>query len=187
MKALSVFLVTLLSTNLLRAQEPALRLTVVSGEKARQVINQKVRTETVVQVDDEKGKPVEGADVVFALPPKGPGGAFENGSKTVTVSTDAQGRATPGTFRMNRLKGNYDIGVTASSQGRVASVIIPQLAVARAKSGGAFGISTKTWVIAALVAVAIAGAIVAAKQLKGGPNPNVITATPGTPTVGGPK
>jgi hypothetical protein len=187
MKALSVFLVTLLFTDLLRAQEPALRIAVVAGQSARQNINQKVRVEPVVEVDDEKGKPVEGAEVVFTLPSQGPGGTFENGSKMLTVTTDAQGRATARAFRVNRLKGAFDIRVTASDHGRTATAAIAQTSVNHVRSGGAFGISTKTWVIVTLSVLAIAGGIVAAKQFKSGPNPNILTATPGTPTVGGPK
>jgi hypothetical protein len=187
MKALSVFLVTLLFTDLLRAQEPALRIAVVAGQSARQNINQKVRVEPVVEVDDEKGKPVEGAEVVFTLPNQGPGGTFENGSKMLTVTSDAQGRATARNFRVNRLKGPFEIRVTASDHGRTGTAAIAQTSVAHVRSGGAFGISTKTWVIVTLSVLAIAGGIVAAKQFKSGPNPNVLTATPGTPTVGGPK
>jgi hypothetical protein len=187
MKALSVFLVTLLFTNLLRAQEPALRVSVVTGDGARQVINQKFRIEPVVEVVDEHGKPVEGAEVVFSLPSKGPGGLFDNGSKSLTVSTDAQGHATAHGVRVNRLKGPFQIGVAASFQGRTANAAIAQVSVTRAHKSGAFGVSTKTWVIVTLSALAIAGAIIAAKQFKSGPNPNVLTATPGIPTVGGPK
>lgn len=187
MKALSVFLVSLLFTNLVRAQEPALRISIVSGDGARQVINQRFRTEPVIEVDDDKGKPVEGAEVVFTLPRTGPGGLFDNGIKTLTVSTDAQGHATVHGIRVNRLKGPFQIGVTASFQGRTGTAAISQISVARANRSGAFGVSTKTWVIVTLSVLAIAGAIIAAKQFRSGPNPNVLTATPGIPTVGGPK
>ena len=59
MKAQSLFLVFVLFTNLLRAQqEPALHVAVIAGEGARQVISQKVRIEPAVQVQDESGKSI---------------------------------------------------------------------------------------------------------------------------------
>jgi hypothetical protein len=187
MKAQSLFLICLLFTNLMRGQEPALRISVVAGEGATQLINQKGRVDSVVQVQDASGKTIEGAVVVFALPDRGPSGVFENGSKTLTVTTDAQGRATGRGLVLNRLKGDFEIRVTASYQGRTANASIAQRSVARVHSAGAFGVSTKTWVIVGLCLLAIAGGIVAAKELRSGQNGNVLTATPGTPTVGGPQ
>jgi hypothetical protein len=188
MKAQSVFLITLLFTNLLRAQEPALHVTVVAGEGSRQIVSQKSRVDPAVQVEDEKSKPVEGAAVVFTLPSQGPGGSFDNGSKMLTVTTDAQGRATAHGISVNRLKGRFEIRVTASYQGRTANATIAEMNVTHAPhAGGAFGVSTRTWVYAGLVLLAIGGGIFAYKEFKPGPNPNVLTATPGTPTVGGPQ
>jgi hypothetical protein len=187
MKAQALFVVCLLFTNLMHGQEPALRISVVAGEGASQVINQKGRVDPVVQVQDANGKAIEGAEVAFTLPNQGPSGVFENGSKTLTVTTDAEGRATGRGLVLNRLKGDFDIQVTASYQGRTASVSVAQKSVARIHSAGAFGISTKTWVIAGLCLLAIAGGIIAAKELRSGSKPNVLTATPGIPTVGGPQ
>ena len=55
-------------------------------------IRQRVSREPVVQVEDENHKPVAGAVVVFTLPTEGATGEFGNGSKNLTVTTDAQGR-----------------------------------------------------------------------------------------------
>jgi hypothetical protein len=188
MKAQSLFLVCVLFANLLRGQEPALRVTVVAGEGTSYKINQKVSVDPVVQVQDENGKPIEGASVVFSLPTQGPGGTFENASKTLTVATDPQGRAAAHGIQANRLKGAFDIHVTASYQDRSGAVTIGERNVTRERrTAGAFGVSTKTWVIAGLVLVAIAGGIVAFKELRSKGNGNVITATPGVPVVGGPQ
>jgi hypothetical protein len=187
MKVQSLFLVCLVFSNLLRGQEPPIQISIVAGEGISQIINQKGRVDPVVQVQETTGKPIEGAQVVFSLPNTGPGGVFANGSKSMTVDTDAQGRATGQGLVLNRLKGTFDIQVTASYQGRTASVSISQKSVARVRSAGAFGVPTKTWVIAGFCLLAIAGGIVAAKELRSGANPNVLTATPGVPTVGGPQ
>lgn len=187
MKVQSLFLVCLLFTNLLRGQEPALRIAVIAGQGAREIINQKASVEPAVQVQDQNGKAIEGAQVVFSLPNRGPGGVFGNGSKSISATTDAQGRASATGLVLNRLKGDFDIQVAASFQSRTANATITERGVARVHSAGAFGVTTKTWVILGLCLLAIAGGIVAAKQLRSGANPNVLTATPGTPTVGGPK
>jgi hypothetical protein len=188
MKAQSLFLVCVLFTNLLRAQEPTLRIAVIAGEGARQKINQKVSVEPVVEVKDDGGKPIEGASVVFSLPSQGPGGTFDNGGKTLTVTTDAEGHAAAHGIQINRLKGAFAIRVAASYQGRSGNVTIAEKSVSRIEhSNGAFGVSTKTWVIAGLCLLAIAGGIVAAKELRSKANGGVITATPGVPVVGGPQ
>jgi hypothetical protein len=188
MKLQSLFLVFLLFTNLLRAQEPTLHIAVIAGEGARQQISEKVRVEPAVQVQDQTGKSIEGAAVVFTLPSSGPGGTFENGSHSLTVSTDVQGRAIAHGIHLNRLKGPFDIHVAATFENLSATAEISQISVTSVKrSSGPFGVSTKTWVLVGLGAILIAGAIIGAKQLRGGPNPNILTAAPGVPVVGGPK
>jgi hypothetical protein len=188
MKAQSIFLVFLLFTNLLRAQEPSLHIAVVAGEGVRQQISEKVRIDPAVQVQDQSGKSIEGAAVVFTLPSSGPGGTFENGSHSLTVTTDPQGRAIAHGLHLNRLKGPFDIQVAATYQNMNATATISQISVTNVKkSTGPFGVSTKTWVLVGLGVLVIAGGIVAYKQFKPGPNPNILTATPGVPVVGGPK
>jgi hypothetical protein len=188
MKAQSLFLVCLLFTNLLRGQDSAFHLTVVAGDGAKHNIHEKFRIQPVVQVTDENDKPIQGATIVFTLPSKGPGGTFEHGRHSLTLNTDAGGRAGAYGIQLNKKLGSFKIDVTASYQGQTASASIAQTSITGTKkSAGAFGISTKTWVLVGLGALLIAGAIVAAHNLKSGPNPNVLTATPGVPTVGGPQ
>jgi hypothetical protein len=190
MKARSLFLVCLLFTNLLRAQESGVRLTVLAGEGASHNINQKFRVLPVVQVTDENDKPIQGATVVFALPTgKGPGGTFEHSRHTLTINSDPTGRAGAYGIKLNKKPGPFIIQVTASYQGQTATVNIAQTSVAGTKhsGGGAYGISTRTWVLVGLGALAIAGAIIAAHNLRSGSNPNVLIASPGVPTVGGPQ
>ena len=188
MKALSLFLVSLLAIDSIHAQEAGLRLRVIAGQGARSKVNQSDSVDPVVEVDDDRGRPVEGASVQFTLPQQGPSGRFDNGSKTMTVTTDARGRATAPGIRVNRLKGNFQIQVAATYQGRSATAAIAQTNISRnPQSRGWFGFTTKQWVVAGLVVAAIAGGILAAKELRGGNNGNVVTATPGTPTVGGPQ
>jgi hypothetical protein len=189
MKAQSLFLVCLLFTNLLRGQDSGLRLNVLAGEGASHNIYQKFRVLPVVQVTDENDKPIQGATVVFTLPAgKVPGGTFEHGRHTLTINSDPTGRAGAYGITLNKRTGPFTIQVTASYQGQTATVNIAQTSIAGTKhSGSAYGISTRTWVLVGLGALLIAGAIIAAHNLKSGGNPNVLVATPGVPTVGGPQ
>jgi hypothetical protein len=191
MKALSIVLVSLLSVNLLRGQEPGLHITVVAGEGVTHNITQiekKGRYDPVVQVEDENGKPIQGASVVFALPAQGPGGTFENSTATLVVTTDAHGRAVARGIRLNKLTGSFNIRITASYQGRSANASISQTTISAViRANGPFGVSKKSWVITGLTLLAIGGAVFAYKDLKSGANSNTITATPGIPVVGGPQ
>ena len=182
----------------LTAQEPApkLNIVIVEGEGAVNNIRQRVSREPIVQVEDENHKPIAGAAVLFLLPNQGAGGTFAGGSHSLSVLTDAQGRAVARGIRMNNIQGNYDIHVTASYQGQTANTTIHQNAAAVAGAAAAAGISAKlVWLLIAAGAGVAAGTIAATRgggssspaSIPSGTStpPTVITA--GTPTVGGPK
>ena len=78
---------------------PMLNLVVLEGEGATNNIRQRTAREPVVQVQDENRKPVAGAIVVFTLPSNGAGGTFANGSRTLSMVSDNQGRAVARGFR----------------------------------------------------------------------------------------
>ena len=84
-----------------------------------------------------------GAAVVFFLPSSGPSGSFVDGSKTLTVSADAQGRAVAAGIHRNNLSGQMQIRVTASYGGQTVSAVITQTNVA----GGVGGLSTTAKVL----------------------------------------
>src|SRR5690242_14220817 len=97
-----------------------LSLVIVEGEGAINNVRQRTAREPIVQVEDENHKPISGAAVVFLLPNQGASGVFANGSRTLTVMSDAQGRATARGFRPNAVKGQLQMRVTASYQGKTA-------------------------------------------------------------------
>jgi hypothetical protein len=178
----------------LRSQE-MLNLIVVEGEGAINNIRQRTARETIVQVEDENHKPVAGAVVVFTLPSQGAGGTFANGAQTLTVTTDAQGRAVAQGLRANRIAGRWDMRINASLGNRTGTVTVSQTnaAVAGAAggaAGAAAGISAKTIAIIAAVAGAAAagGAVAATRSGGGGGNPAgaPTTISAGTGTVGHP-
>ena len=109
MRWLSAILAALLSVPIspLAAQEGALSLlniVVVEGECAINNIRQRTAREPIVQVEDENHKPVAGAAVTFTLPSRGAGGIFPNGSRTLTVLSDEQGRAAARGLQPNTVK-----------------------------------------------------------------------------------
>ncbi len=175
-----------------QAQEvTGLNIVVVEAGGVINNVRQRTARETIVQVQDQNHKPVAGAVVSFVLPSQGAGGTFANGAQSLTVITDAQGRAIAAGLRLNRIGGSWTMRVNASFGGHTASAAIPELnAVAAAGAGAAAGaaISTKVLIIVAAVAgAAAAGGAVAATHGGGGNNstaPTIIGL--GSSTVGAP-
>jgi hypothetical protein len=193
----SAFLSCLLLANLLGARPlserepqdaPKLFINIVEGEGALNNVKQRVNREPVVQVEDENHKPIAGAAVVFFLPTSGPSGTFANGSQTLTVTTDATGRASATGIHPNHFTGKMQIRVSASANGQSASAIITQMNVVGANVGGGLSTTAKVLIVVAVAAGAAAGAIIATHG--GGSSSSTttsaITITPGTPTVGAP-
>ena len=178
------------------AQEAAagqLNLVIVEGDGATNNIRQRTAREPIVQVEDENHKPVAGAAVVFLLPDQGASGTFANGSHTLTVMTDAQGRAIAHGFHPNNVSGQFNMHVSASFQGKTATATISQTNVAAAAAAGAAGagISVKLIVILAIAGAAAAGGAIAATRGGSSSTPSTpatttTTITPGTGTVGAP-
>src|SRR5262245_12950162 len=74
----------------LGAQEVGLKIVVIEGEDAVNIIQQKTAVVPVVEVRDRNDQPVAGVVVRFAIQS---GGASFGGARTLSVTTDALGRA----------------------------------------------------------------------------------------------
>ena len=74
-------------------KDVGLDLTVVEGDGGTNIIGKKNATKPLVEVRDEKNELLEGAVVTFMAPADGPSVVFNNGLRTITVMTDADGRA----------------------------------------------------------------------------------------------
>jgi hypothetical protein len=176
---------------------PKLNLVIVEGDGAINNIRQRTAREPIVQVQDENHKPVAGAAVVFLLPTQGAGGTFANGSHTLTVITDDQGRAVAHGLQPNHVQGQFQIHVNASYHGQTASATISQsnAAAAGAATAAAAGISAKLIVIIAVAAAAgTVGGLYASHTIGGGSGSSataagasLVTITPGTGAVGPPR
>jgi hypothetical protein len=199
MRSLLFLLVGCLSTSWAPAfaQAPAhtLNLVIVEGDGAINNVRQRTAREPIVQVEDENHKPVAGAAVVFLLPEHGAGGTFADGSHSLTVTTNAQGRAAARGIRLNNTQGQFQIQVNASFQGMTATTTISQsiaVGAAGAAGGAAAGaaISAKVIVIIAVAAAAAAGGAYYATHSSSSNNAAAATGTtitPGTGTVGPPS
>lgn len=165
-----------------------LNIVIVDGDGAINNIRQRTAREPIVQVEDQNHKPVAGAAVVFLLPDQGASGVFANGSRTLTVMTDAQGRAVARGLRPNKVQGKLQIHVTASHQGQTATATISQTnALAAAAGAAGAGVSAKLIAILAIAGGAVAGGVIAATR-GGGSSPSAppTTISAGAGTVGAP-
>lgn len=174
------------------AQTPAgLQIVIVEGEGAINNVKQRVNREPIVQVEDENHKPVAGAAVIFFLPNQGPGGAFANGSNSLTTTTNAEGRAVARGIRFNNQAGSMEIRVAASFSGQTASAIITQTNVLGAAASGAaaggMSLAVKLLIIGAVVGGGIAAGVVVANHGGGSTAPPNTTITSGGVTVGAPQ
>jgi hypothetical protein len=174
--------------------QKTLQVNILDGEGAFNDIKRGEARKPVVEVRDDDGRLVQGAKVVFQLPDMGASGSFADGSKTLVVTTDSQGRATATGMKPNKIEGLYVISVTASKEGQVGRAEVRQ---SNTLAGGdqsmqSGGHSTLKILIA--VAGAAGGIAVAAARAGGGSKSGASTAsipstslTVGAVTIGGPR
>lgn len=103
-----------------------LRVTVLDGDGAFNDIRHKMGHAMSVEVRDQNGQLVAGAEVTFEAPSFGASGTFSNGKRTISTTTDAQGVARIGPLHPNAVEGRFDIAVSAGKAGRSGSAVIIQ-------------------------------------------------------------
>jgi len=161
---------------------------VLRGEGAVNVIPTSSVVTPVVEIRDESGRPLAGAEVIFRLPEAGPGGRFAGDSPTFRTISNPAGQAAPSGFAINKDAGAFLIHVTASLRDRRGSAVIHQVnsqkdpALEPVKKSGS---RRKWYIIGALAAAGVAGGIVAATR--GGNSTPTVTISSGPGTVGGPR
>ena len=149
----------------------ALRIVVLAGEGAVNIIQQKTAVRPLIEVRDRNDVPVAGASVTFTMGGGGQSAAFAGGAQTLTVTTNAAGQAAARGF--NALgSGAVQIQVQAAYQGQIATAVISQTNVATAAAAASLagaaagaaaggGISGTT---IGIIGAAVAGGAVAATQ-----------------------
>jgi len=107
---------------------PGLRIIVIEGDDAVNIIQQQTAVRPIVEVRDSNDLPLAGIAVVFTIQP-GSGGAsaaaFANGQSVLTVTTNAAGRATSSAVQPLQ-PGDVQINVQANYQDQTATVTIRQ-------------------------------------------------------------
>jgi hypothetical protein len=171
-------------------QPKSLLITIIEGEGASNDIRTRTAREPIVQVDDENHKPVAGALVLFSLDKTGSSYANFGGASSLSVHTDAAGRAVASGFRITQQKGSYRISVHVTLGGLVADAVINESNVAEAAPGATTtapavvgGVSHKKliWIVGgALAGGAVAGILIATQ----GSSPTTVST--GSGSVGAP-
>jgi hypothetical protein len=180
-----------LPTAFAQALPARIEVVVIEGEGAINNVHERVARDPVVRIEDENHHPVAGAAVVFTLPVSGPSGEFSNGSKTLTVVTDAEGTATAHGLKVNQFPGKLQIYVTASYRGLRARTLINQTLQGGPAMQHHGGNGKWIAILAAVGAAAAGGAVLATHKGSTSSNtptipagPTSIGITPGTPTLG---
>ena len=183
------FLAVLLCGALARSATTVPRIEVLEGDGAINNIRLHRAKDPVVRVVDQDGHPIPNVAVTFVLPGKGAGGTFAEGKSTLTIMTDDNGRAVGQGLRPNGGAGQFEIRVTTSFQGAVATANITQTNAEPAQGGG----SSKLLLIVALVGGAAAAGVAVALKGKSSSTSTTTTSssgaiiTPGTPGFGPPR
>lgn len=171
----------------------SLKVMVLAGDGELNDLERKIMAPLVVDVLDQNSRPVEGAAVVFRFPLNGPSASFSNGEKARTVRTNADGQAAAVDWIANGAVGKFQVQVSVSRGNELGEAVISMSNVNRitedmkSKSKGKHkSVWSSRWVkigIVAGAAGAVAGIVLATR---GGSTPTV-SASPGTPTIGGPR
>src|SRR5262245_44631148 len=123
--ALAYFSIAVASWGAQIDQQP-LKIVTLQGEGAVNDSKTKTVTEPVVEIRDSRELPVADAEVIFQLPTMGPSGVFPDRTRILKTKTNSQGQAMAAGYVPNDEMGRFNIKVTASSAGRMASAIIAQ-------------------------------------------------------------
>ena len=113
--------------SLLQTPSPAssnLRIVVLEGEDAVNIVQQRTAVRPLVEVRDRNNVPVAGATVTFTIGGGQPA-ASAGGAQAVTVTTNAAGQAAASGFSALG-PGAVQIQVQAAYQGQVAAAAISQ-------------------------------------------------------------
>jgi hypothetical protein len=166
-----------------------LKLLVLEGEGAVNSIDKHQATPPVVEVRDENDKPVEGATVVFRLPPAGPGGSFPGQTLSRTSRTNLQGQAIASGLTPNAEEGRFKIHVTATAGNRIGESDIvqtnsPSIFATRPVPQRKLPHWWK-WAALGVAAAATVGIVLVTTGGKSSTPPTTVTVTPGPVTIGG--
>jgi hypothetical protein len=169
-----------------------LKVLPLSGNQVTNDLEKHVMATLVVQVLDENSRPVEGAQVVFRFPIQGPSAQFSNGQSSQTARTNADGQAAATGWTANSQVGTFQVHVNASLGNQLGEVTISMTNATRIVGGP--DEKHKSWwsskwakigVIAGAAGV-VTAVVLATRGGSSGSSGTTVTASPGSPTIGGP-
>jgi hypothetical protein len=141
----------------------------------------------VVQILDRNSRPIEGAQVTFRFPSKGPSATFADGQNSMTVRSNADGQAAAAGWKSNGQEGSFEVRVSASWEDDFGEATVRMTNAAKVVT------DTRTrrrgwWSSRWIKIGAVAGAVTAIILLtRGSGGESTITISPGSPTFGGPQ
>jgi hypothetical protein len=187
-RALAVSLSLMLALPiLLPAQESGgLSIIPVAGEGAINNIEKRVIVEPIVEIQDQQGRPIEGAKVEFRCPTSGPSATFFGASPTLTVDTDAAGRARANGLSPNVEEGTFSIQITVTHEGHTATAMMTQTNAVAPGSPTAkksiFG-----WKLLAVIGAGVAAGVVAGSRRDSSSAATPTSISVGAVSVGAPR
>jgi hypothetical protein len=191
-----------LMAQLLAAPPKSMQIMILDGEGALNNIHDRTAREPIVQVQDENHRPIAGALVLFTIHggTSGASATFANGLTTLSVTTDAEGKAIAHGLQLNQTSGSWQITVNATYGNLTAGTVINEMnvlplaqatqAAQSSQVAGAVSHLPFQWILSKPVML-IAGAtvagtvstIVAVKLVNSGTTINVGPTTVGAPSV----
>jgi hypothetical protein len=188
----------LLDPGLYAQDSGTLKITVIQGQSEKNNIKLKLAVTPIVEVRDEHDRLVPGARISFVLPNFGPSGRFADGTASMLVWTDSQGRAAATGLVPNSTEGKFNIRVSATYAGKEGTATVLQENTAAdgpQQAQAAIDAKKKSnnkwiYIVVAGGGAAVAG-IFAAKGGSSAPSgpapPTPTSVTVGTVSVGGPR
>ena len=169
-----------------------LKVLPLAGNGATNDLERGIMSPLVVQVLDQNSRPVDGAQVVFRFPLRGPSAVFPNLQTSQTARTNADGQAAAVGWVANKEVGSFQIQVSASRGNELGSATITMTNATRivpedqAKHKSKWSSKwVKIGIIAGAAGIA-AGVVLATRGGGGGSSNTTVTVSPGSPTIGGP-
>jgi hypothetical protein len=174
----------------------SLRVVPLAGNGESNDLERRVMAPLVVEVLDLQDRPIEGAEVVFRFPLRGPSAAFADQKTSKTVRTNGQGEAAATGWTANNEVGSFQVHVTAAYGNEIGETTITMLNATRVREADLNrtaqrkSLWSSKWFKIGLIAggAGLAAGIVLATRGGGtaSTSTSTITINPGSPSVGGP-
>lgn len=171
-----------------------LKIVALAGNGEMNDLERKVMAPLVVEVLDLQDRPIEGAEVIFRFPLRGPSAVFADQRPVTTVRTNGQGEAAATGWAANNEVGSFQVHVTAHYGNQMGETTLTMSNVERVRTedvgriGKRKSLWSSKWFKIGLIAggAGLAVGIVLATRGGGGTSATTITVSPGSPGVGGP-